>query len=215
MTITVEDLVHREVYYCVSCLVADLAKIVPQLPYSVLKGTSLDEDDLRDLMQRRDYETAVDNYIDAMDRDDLVQALEEVGVEDERDEEDIRAAARRAATAEGGNPELVDEDAIDELIDTWPGILDADLKIKLFKHLEDEDEFETFANEHGIEPEYDDVYEHWIVSSWLAEKLEEKGEVVGEVAGLTIWGRCTTGQMISMDWVVQQIHKDLVEGSAE
>jgi len=29
--------------------------------------------------------------------------------------------------------------------------------------------------------------------------------------GLTIWGRCTTGQSISMDWVVQDILKDIVE----
>lgn len=50
-----------------------------------------------------------------------------------------------------------------------------------------------------------EVYEHWIVSSWLAGKLREQGESVGELFGLTIWGRTTTGQAISMDSVIQQI----------
>ena len=55
----------------------------------------------------------------------------------------------------------------------------------------------------------EEVYEHWIVSGWLAEKLKAKGEVVGEFAGMTIWGRTTTGQAISMDWVITEIYRDL------
>jgi len=55
-------------------------------------------------------------------------------------------------------------------------------------------------------PDGAEVYEHWIVSSWLAARLREAGEtVVDDVAGLTIWGRCTTGQAISMDGVIQRI----------
>jgi hypothetical protein len=55
-------------------------------------------------------------------------------------------------------------------------------------------------------PDGSEVYEHWIVSTYLAGKLREHGEtVVDDVAGLTVWGRCTTGQAISMDYVIQQI----------
>ena len=50
-----------------------------------------------------------------------------------------------------------------------------------------------------------EVFEHWIVSSWFAGKLKEQGESVGELFGLTIWGRTTTGQAIAMDSVIQQI----------
>lgn len=57
-----------------------------------------------------------------------------------------------------------------------------------------------------------EVYEHWIVSSWLANKLESHGQVIDhDFMGLTIWGRCTTGQSISMDYVIQQIAKDIIE----
>ena len=61
------------------------------------------------------------------------------------------------------------------------------------------------CNEYGLDPETREAYEHWLVSGWLAHKLEAEGEVVGEFAGLTIWGRCTTGQSICMDGVIKTI----------
>lgn len=59
-------------------------------------------------------------------------------------------------------------------------------------------------------PEGSEAFEHWAVSRWLAEKLEAKGESVVETdfAG-HVWARCTTGQMICMDWVIKQIARDL------
>lgn len=57
-----------------------------------------------------------------------------------------------------------------------------------------------------------EIYEHWIVSPWLANKLEAYGQVIDhDFMGLTIWGRTTTGQSISMDYVIQQIAKDIIE----
>lgn len=57
-----------------------------------------------------------------------------------------------------------------------------------------------------------EVFEHWVVSNWLADKLEAYGQVIDrDFMGLVIWGRTTTGQMISMDYVIQQIAKDIVE----
>ena len=62
----------------------------------------------------------------------------------------------------------------------------------------------------GIEPYEREVFEHWIVSRWLGEKLAAKGEKVDfDFAGLVIWARTTTGQAIYMDHVIQQIAKDL------
>ncbi len=58
--------------------------------------------------------------------------------------------------------------------------------------------------------EYSEVFEHWIVSEWLANRLEEKGETIQrDFYGLTIWGRCTTGQAICLDYVIKQIWKEL------
>lgn len=59
------------------------------------------------------------------------------------------------------------------------------------------------------DPEYPDepleVFEHWIVDRWLADELKKRGETVGELFGLRIWGRATTGQFIAMDEVIRAI----------
>ena len=61
----------------------------------------------------------------------------------------------------------------------------------------------------GIDPERSDVFEHWIVSDWLARKLEAAGHPVArDFLGLTIWGRPTTGQAIRLDSVILRIARD-------
>jgi hypothetical protein len=51
-----------------------------------------------------------------------------------------------------------------------------------------------------------EALEHWLISDYLAEKLIEKGElVVKDFLGLTIWGRTTSGQSISLDHVIIEI----------
>lgn len=55
-----------------------------------------------------------------------------------------------------------------------------------------------------------DIYEYWIVTKWFADKLKEQNEVIEDnFHGLTIWGRTTTGQAISMDSVIQEIYQKL------
>ena len=63
----------------------------------------------------------------------------------------------------------------------------------------------------GGEPEIVEALQHWLVTDWFADELKKKGEIVGEYAGLVIWGRTTCGQAISMDYVVQDVLKDIVE----
>ena len=56
-----------------------------------------------------------------------------------------------------------------------------------------------------------EIFEHWIVSSWLADKLEALGEtVVKDFYGLTIYCRPCTGQALHCDHVIQQIYQDLI-----
>lgn len=65
-----------------------------------------------------------------------------------------------------------------------------------------------------IEPYQREVFEHWIVSDWLADRLAEKGEKVDkDFAGMTVWARTTTGQGIASDWVIEQIAADLNKGA--
>ncbi len=55
-----------------------------------------------------------------------------------------------------------------------------------------------------------EALEHWIVSDWLADKLEAYGELVTkDFLGLTIWGRACSGQAILLDWVISKICNDL------
>jgi hypothetical protein len=62
----------------------------------------------------------------------------------------------------------------------------------------------------NIEPYEREVCEHWAVSSWLADKLIEKGEKVDKnFLGLCVWARTTTGQAIASDLVIEQITTDL------
>ena len=68
------------------------------------------------------------------------------------------------------------------------------------------------CEEFGIEADdyRQEVLEHWIVSDALARRLEEKGEcVLRDFFGLTIWGRTTSGQAISLDSVIVGIYRDL------
>jgi hypothetical protein len=58
-----------------------------------------------------------------------------------------------------------------------------------------------------------EVYEHWIITDWLADKLEAHGEKVDrDFAGLTVWARTTTGQAIAADSVIEAITAEVNAG---
>lgn len=74
-----------------------------------------------------------------------------------------------------------------------------------------EDELNHVCYYHSTSPddEYREVFEHWIVSEWLATQLEKRGESVAEICNAWIWGRTTTGQAISSDSVIEDIATEL------
>jgi hypothetical protein len=67
-------------------------------------------------------------------------------------------------------------------------------------------DWQGLCEEEGIDPYEREVFEAWVVSDYLAQKLESLGErVVWSVCGLgPVWGRTTTGQAISMDYVIEE-----------
>lgn len=67
------------------------------------------------------------------------------------------------------------------------------------------DDIENIYNEE-IE-EYTEVAEWYQVSSFLCDKLKEKGQVV--IPHMNYWGRCATGQAILLDSVISEICEDL------
>lgn len=54
------------------------------------------------------------------------------------------------------------------------------------------------------------MFEHWAVSSYLADKLREHGEKVLDFDNFTVWARCTTGQAISIDGVIETIYREMM-----
>jgi len=72
------------------------------------------------------------------------------------------------------------------------------------------DDWRELCEVRDIEPYQREVFEHWAVSPWLADKLLERGEKVDkDFAGLNVWARTTTGQAISSDHVIEEITREL------
>ena len=73
---------------------------------------------------------------------------------------------------------------------------------------------EEIAELENLENEPKEVFEWWMVSDFLCNKLKEKGCAV--LSNENIWGRTTTGQAILLDCVISQICADMeiLEGMA-
>ena len=74
------------------------------------------------------------------------------------------------------------------------------------KYFEELSELFGQEDDEGNIPE---VYEYWLVTPWLAEKLKAQGELVTEFFYQDIWGRQTSGQLIYMDAVIDDITREL------
>ena len=58
------------------------------------------------------------------------------------------------------------------------------------------------------DPDLVDPLEFWFVESWLASRLEDEGEmIIRTCCTPDIWARCTSGQQIRCDGVIQSIAK--------
>lgn len=171
------ELVEREVFYCVSSLVSDIAK-------STAASHALDvEDEVIALCCRDDWETPGREYLEGLDAEELReigQYLDVDGADAWDDDADDTESMTRAIVTH-----------CEAATEQWCELCD-------------------YCR---IDPDTVEAYEHWIVSDWLVSKLKEKGEIVDrDFLGLTIWGRCTTGQSISMDHVMLSIARDCLAG---
>jgi hypothetical protein len=55
-----------------------------------------------------------------------------------------------------------------------------------------------------------EIFEWWIVTGWLLEKLEAQGEPILHTDFGSWWGRTCTGQAISMDHVIGAIYDEMM-----
>ena len=53
--------------------------------------------------------------------------------------------------------------------------------------------------------EYDEVFEWWLVTPYIAELLKGNGEIILADYDCYWWGRTTAGQALWMDYVIQKI----------
>lgn len=86
--------------------------------------------------------------------------------------------------------------------DDYQNLYMTDEKIKDCFNVSTEEEIEEIKNNGE---DMNEVYEHWLVSTWLLEKLKEENEPILETDFETWWGRCTSGQAILLDHVIQKI----------
>lgn len=107
--------------------------------------------------------------------------------------------------------ETYDRDELDDYIDKLNEVIrstpyDTDEDIERLQDLQ-----EALDEAEEAEFEYAEILEYWGVSDWLASKLKEKGELIIEEFNVSIWGRRTSGQHISMDFIMQEIARELME----
>lgn len=211
-------LVQREVICCVSTLISGMAELANHVPYRLLRDAfCTDTDEIMNLCQRPDYEEAARQFImDDADLDELESIADEHGywsdvIDDanvpvtfasEPDEDGDVLWGFTGAKAEYGD----EDDALEAAVDSvMPAIREGVWTLVS----ETSDAYEQVCTEFNLDPEMLEAYEHWVVSDWLAERLSARGYIIGDFAGLTIWGRCCTGQSISLDCVIQDIAMEL------
>lgn len=68
---------------------------------------------------------------------------------------------------------------------------------------QERDDFDSLYHE-----EYKEIYTWYLVTEWLARKLNKKGEVILDNEHGTWWGRTSFGQLIVCDSVIQEIAKE-------
>lgn len=79
--------------------------------------------------------------------------------------------------------------------------------------LADYETWQELCEANDIEPYQREVYEHWAVTEWFADKLEAHSEKVDrDFAGLIVWARTTSGQSIAADYVLERIVRKLGDG---
>jgi hypothetical protein len=79
---------------------------------------------------------------------------------------------------------------------------------------------ESYIDLDACDTEPQEVYEWWAVSDWFADRLAEHDEVLHrDLYGLTVWGRCATGQAILLDCVTvaitRALHESIGQGDSD
>ena len=203
---TKQEIINDEIFFQRACdlwVERNIGQCVSSLMYNV--GRNLEEcsrifdfdyDEALGWFQREDYSEVVSDFIDDADLDDLETIADMVG-----DWEGSVYSVLGMSPEEYAAEETSEEDQTEDL---------KALRTKVKAIITNDSEYAEIGRHFNLDPDYDEVYEHWIVtSSWAAEDLRAYGQIVFEFGGMTIFGRCTTGQSLLLDGFVRRLMRDL------
>jgi hypothetical protein len=206
--------VGRGVLHCVSSLFWPIGQNME----AAAKLFDESYDEMCDWFQRTDWGTPVNELIAYADLDDLERIAEMVGNWDSvLAESSVPEVYELELTVDGevetvwksmafDGKEYDDED--DAITAARESVID-DIRHNVSALITSDDEYREIACDFNIDPEYDDVYEHWFCTEGFASELESRGELVFGFCNMTVWARTTTGQSISLDGVIRQIVREL------
>ena len=201
--------VERNIGQCVSSLMHDVGRNLEECS----RIFDFDYDEAIGWFQREDYSEVVSDFIDDADLDDLETIADMVG-----DWSDVVGDIPTAVEVQDGNGdvfydvpslgvrEVEEDDANRESL--YLSIKEIRPKVKAL--ITNDSEYAEIGRHFDLDPDHDDVYEPYIVnSSWAADDLRAYGQIVFEFGGLTIFGRCATGQSLSLDGWGRRLMRDL------
>ena len=184
--------VERNIGQCVSSLMYDVGRNLEECS----RIFDFDYDEAFGWFQKEDYESVVDIFIDDADLNDLETIADMVG-----DWEGAVYSVLGMSPEEYAAEETSEDDQTEDL---------KALRAKVKALITNDSEYAEIGRHFNLDPDYCEVYEHWIVnSSWAAADLRAYGQIVFEFGGLTIFGRCTTGQSMSLDGWTRRLMRDL------
>lgn len=182
--------VERNIGQCVSSLMYDVGRNLEECSRIFDFGY----DEAIGWFQREDYSEVVSDFIDDADLDDLETIADMVGYWEEILDE-AGVGTKKEEDFVGPTSEHLDQ-----------------IRTKVKALITNDSEYAEIGRHFNLDPDYDEVYEHWIVnSSWAADDLRAYGQIVFEFGGMTIFGRCTTGQSVLLDGWVRRLMRDLPE----
>ena len=168
----------------------------------------------RDKRSDGDYQRAVGDFVNREVIYCISSLVYEIGMKNidewhhlfrQEDWETPALEAIRALSPERLRALLIEDDVPFNAEDE-PGAM----AITYLHHLKRQESLREFCGANHVDPDQNDIYEHWIVSEWLANLLEERGEVIErDFYGLTIWGRAGMGQAILLDSVICSIYDEV------
>lgn len=204
--ITAQDLVRREVFYCVSYMISEMFKLADHLDpdgQEALFDLAVASRDFEEPAQDAGWEETTDPTWMFFQNGNELKVFKE-GTEDE-------AWNTLLKEIEYDETEHTDDETDQEICETegWEFIDPPTFFNPETSETSEAEDWEDLCSEQGIDPHESEAFEHWLVSNWLAHNLTERGYTVREFMGLTVWARGCTGQAIYCDWVMEDIARSL------